>query len=532
MKLLTNSAIVLCLSFAATMAEAGDAVIGAETTFQSWFGVNEKCVRISPIPDGSYDNDDVKDERDLCEIDFYSHDVALCPKIWSTSVAVVIYDISSGLFEGERLQFQQEVCVGGKVAKYVAKDELGKLKFAINRSKVSSGFSSPLLYYHFSRYLDLSIKVPVAVWRSIDAKVLLGEVAIGGIIFTEDKNTHIFINNAWHRLVEIIEDPLSNVRLSSYGEPEDILTTDGEKAHGFLLNSSGRSYGPELDSSVNSVWSAREYDELQMTPAFTALASDAPLNVAISFARSQTLGYFSEDQDEVKHLSPQQLAFSMRDLSEVLLIDSIMAQQDRPGNIDYKPYYYWLDNEHVMRVRAEGRTPGEGKVPEDAVSILRMMLNDNDAGGLYDNDNQTVLFGMLERFRHFDAKTYRLLMELDADFQSGGPIHTWLFNSLGLRESKVQMIVDNTALAAKILRATCEAGTLRFDLEPKQFFATGYVTPDTQSCSINERHLLTVGPLKIYSTVDDWVAHVLSWISAYSQWLEQVLDRQSVTTSE
>ena len=123
-------------------------------------------------------------------------------------------------------------------------------------------------------------------------------------------------------------------------------------------------------------------------------------------------------------------------------------------------------------------------------------------------------------------------MELDADLQSGGPIYGWLSNNLGLRESKVQQIVDNTALAAGILRSTCEAGTLRFDLGPKEYFANGFVTPDTQSCTINERLLLTVGPLKIYSTVEDWVANVQSRIFECLQWLEQVVDRQSITTGE
>lgn len=375
----------------------------------------------------------------------------------------------------------------------------------------------------------MSVKVPVAVWRSVDARVLHTEVALGGIALTENNNLLILNNTAWHRLVEIIENPSS---YEYYREPEDILTTDGEKVFGPLLDASGRNYGPELNSSLNSAWTATEYDDLQRTPAFIALASDTPLSEAIALGLREGTSTLSAEQIQAAVLSPKQLAFSMRDLIDILLIDSIMAQQDRLGNIDYKAYYYWINNGFIARETVKGSAPGDGKVPVDATLILRMMLNDNDAGGLYDNDNQTVLFGMLERIHHFDAKTYRLLMELDADFQSGGPIHTWLFNSLGLRESKVQMIVDNTALAAKILRATCEAGTLRFDLEPKQFFATDYVTPDTQSCTINERLLLTVGPFKIYSTVDDWVAHALSWISEYSQWLEQVIDRQSVTTSE
>ncbi|MCK4862081.1 MAG: hypothetical protein KAS85_09245 [Rhodobacteraceae bacterium] len=115
MKLLPSSAAILCLLFATT-AKAGDAVLGAETAFESYYGTVEKCVRILPVPGGEYDKGDIKEETELCELDFYSHELVLCPKIWSTSAAVVVYDISSGQFEGERRSFQELVCAGGIVA--------------------------------------------------------------------------------------------------------------------------------------------------------------------------------------------------------------------------------------------------------------------------------------------------------------------------------------------------------------------------------------------------------------------------------
>ena len=175
----------------------------------------------------------------------------------------------------------------------------------------------------------------------------------------------------------------------------------------------------------------------------------------------------------------------MRDLSEILLMDFIMTPQDRLGNIDFNAYYYWTNNGFVARETVKGSELGDGKVPEDAVLILRAELNDNDTGGRYEYDNLTMLAGVLEQLRHFDAKTYRLLMKLNADLQSEGPIHAWMSNSLGLRTSKVQQIVDNTALAAGILQSTCETGALRFDLDPKQFFANGYASEDVQPCTFN-----------------------------------------------
>ena len=53
-------------------AQASDAVIGEEKAFTSPNGVEEKCVRIAPIPGGSYSKGDAKDESDYCSIDLNS----------------------------------------------------------------------------------------------------------------------------------------------------------------------------------------------------------------------------------------------------------------------------------------------------------------------------------------------------------------------------------------------------------------------------------------------------------------------------
>ena len=156
--------LISIFSCLATFAGANDQVAGSVTTYQSYNEIAERCVQITPIPGGEYDEDDIEDELSLCGFDFYSEEIAICPKIWSTSAAVAIYDISEGRFAGERTAFQEKVCVGGKVAKYVAKDKLAYLKFTMNQKLASNVFTpSSLLYYHFSRYFDFSTTVPVAV---------------------------------------------------------------------------------------------------------------------------------------------------------------------------------------------------------------------------------------------------------------------------------------------------------------------------------------------------------------------------------
>ena len=81
-----------------------------------------------------------------------------------------------------------------------------------------------------------------------------------------------------------------------------------------------------------------------------------------------------------------------------------------------------------------------------------------------------------------DEETYRKLLALDRDFQTGGEIYRWLQSSLGLSSREVKQIVKNTAAAADILRLTCSKGQMRFDLHPREFFETGKVTPAKVDC--------------------------------------------------
>ena len=108
---LLSGAFLAALTTAAT---ASDRVTGTATTFKSPNGVEERCVRITPIPGGEYSRGDTKDEEAFCAIDLYSTSVALCPKTWSTSAGTMVYDISSGNYANARAEFERNACSEGK----------------------------------------------------------------------------------------------------------------------------------------------------------------------------------------------------------------------------------------------------------------------------------------------------------------------------------------------------------------------------------------------------------------------------------
>jgi hypothetical protein len=473
---MTSMRIVLvCLIFVASCAQATDQVVGKATTFTSPNGLEEACVRIAPIPGGDYSKGDVRDEAAYCAIDFYAPAIALCPKTWSTSPGTMIYDISEGPYANDRAAFERNACLEREAAKHLAADKLAKFKMTMNAEGTSGTYAqSSLAYYHFSRYFDMAVEVPVAVWRSMDAAVHRSEVSERGLAMagSAERMNH----EGWRHLLDAEADP------ATYLPSDDILTADRRQVYGVLLASPGHRYGAEINGTRKSGWGKGQNLDFQETPAFRALRADAALAEAIETGIREA----TEDRQIAKDLgdqgTPRQMVFWMREVSEIVLLDFIMSQQDRVGNIDFTPYWYWLKDGKAHRRKARRHNPGDGGVPKGAVLIRRTNLNDNDAGGLVDYANFAKSTRMLEKLKHFDAGIYKQLMALDADLQSRGPVYQWAAESLGLKSEEVAQIVKNTHLATVILRDSCRAGRLRFDLNPIRFFETGDAGEDSIDC--------------------------------------------------
>ena len=181
-------------------------------------------------------------------------------------------------------------------------------------------------------------------------------------------------------------------------------------------------------------------------------------------------------------VSDVQMVYWMQDLTEITLLDYIFSQQDRIGNIDYLAYWHWTEGDEVKRAEAKGANPPTEAAAHEPLLIKRTWLNDNDAGGKRRYANFAKTTGMLEKIRHYNPETYRRLMALDRDFKAQGRLYAHLRDSFGLTNAQLKQAVSNTHKAAAILRQTCKAGKLRFDLDPDRFFATGETESQKLDC--------------------------------------------------
>lgn len=462
---------------AAFPATASDLIVGEEVTFQSPNGVTERCVRIAPMPGAIYSEKDLKAEAEYCSIDFYAPAVALCPKTWSTSPGMIVLDISEGPYANDRKGFEANACVEGKGASDLAKDDLAKFKPTMNAKGTSGTFSaSPLLYYHLSRYFQADIGVPPAVWRSMDRTMHLSEVARPGLAISGHSYSSGMNHAGWQVLVAADDTP------SSYTPTSDLYTSDEKAIYGVLLSSPGSRYTSEVNGTRASGWGKGQNEDFQNTAPFLALRSGRPLGEAIAEGVASALRDPQLRRDMGDDVDPRQVAFWMSDLANIVLLDFIFSQQDRVGNIDYVPYWMWVEDGKIKDRKANTHGPETDPLPDGAVRIKRTHLNDNDAGGRVEYANFAKSTKMLEKLRHFPATTYTQLVALNADLQADGPLHAYLRDSFGISDRQLAQIIANTALATQILSETCKRGELAFDLDPEAFFLTGDVQTATVAC--------------------------------------------------
>jgi hypothetical protein len=287
------------------------------------------------------------------------------------------------------------------------------------------------------------------------------------------------IHAGWEALVAAETDP------DRYKPTDDLFTADRKQIYGALTSSPGHRYGSEINGTRVSGWGKGQNEDFQKTPAFLALRSEMPLADAIEYGLAEGRKDKQITKDLGQTVPPQQMVYWMTELTEIVLLDFMFSQQDRVGNIDFTPYYYWIEDGKLKQKKAKHHEIGDTSVPADAILLRRTNLNDNDAGGRVQYANFAKSTQMLEKLRHMNAGTYERLLALDADLQSGGEISEWLATSFGLTEREVAQVVANTALAVGILRATCNKGLLMFDLEPEEFLRTGSVVARTVSCEGN-----------------------------------------------
>jgi hypothetical protein len=423
-------------------------------------GKGDFCVAVKHLPGVTYRDDDEKKEDALCGVDFYADTkqgddqtpVLVCPKINSTNPGTNIFSIP----DGQTKAALETDAVCGDLNGLKKFDKVGKFKQSLWCSHTGAILAS----YHVSRALGDVVGVPTAVFRTMD-KVSHHAVVDRGAKLTAAKfSAAAFIRRNWNALWPCLHDGRSDC--GNPGTPSanlyirgpvlwdnDVQASNFKSGHlvgAFMGNASEDGTYPAITTS----------DSLKANKRYLALGGGE-----LTFAKSF-------EQETVQGI------LAMKDIGDMLLLDTIIEQQDRfstsGGNMSQKKYLTWEQDGAIHSERADKKK----NAPADALTITRMVIEDNDCGLRKGMRSVRGYDNLIAPIRHLAPSTYKGLQDLAKNIDSQHDVFT---QAMAMSNNEFARLVENVKFVATEFADKCTAGKLLLDLD-----VDAYVKGEIPSC--------------------------------------------------
>lgn len=411
----------------------------------------QRCYTAERLNIANYSTKDLETENKLCAVQLES--AGLCPKLTSTSAGIKVFDNSLNLNLSD---FNQRFCVSQKPVdsqNQIKLKSLGKFKHTMDLTYSQSN----LTYYHLSRVLDAG-RVPVSVLKTLSAKTHqeLTENAVSNLIALNVPTTKI-ISQSWRNL---------SARYKA---------SDAKQRRGFIDDKSGVAAGVMVDNIKDDFI----YAELDHFPDLNNLdATPLYKKVFSTSAISEIVGV-----DRFQKISAAQTAVEMKDISDMIVMDTILNQVDRYGNMAKKNVWYFVENNKLNKVNAE--YDPNNKVLEtqkiemkvkNAVLVKEMYLIDNDAGLIFESE-----FGKknyVSSLTHISPQTYTKLLSL---YKNREAFEQLMVRSLLVGPQTADKIENNLIRVTEKLIQRCKSGDLKLDID-RDYVIGLKTTSDKVSC--------------------------------------------------
>lgn len=439
MKNLKNTILVIFSFISLPTSALNLAELRGETRqiYRSPRGVEELCVISKKWPGGFYRKDDVKKESTLCSYDFHTN-IGICPKYTSTNPAILL------LAPNER-HSKKQIDASSCVVKAMDVEQEAKFKQSISCSYTPS----ILAYYHISRALGEVARIPTGVIRTMDIRTHADLTAKANEHLRDSKD---LIKTIWAKFAQTHLEPQNYPLL--YDESQTQI-------YGALIDNVKRE---EQYIEVSGLGSYEtRYQRFLAQKPFERLTENKSV--------SQMLG-------TSEFAKVAQTVVQMKDVSDMVLLDQLLSQQDRIGNIHYKLFWYYIDpaSGKLDRKKSNARIEnGQIKIPEEesramvgrpAVVLKEMVLKDNDCGVIKRNMMKEV--GALEKIRHFSYQTYRRFLQFEQDLNTSAG-KEYFTQELLFTPADYAGLVRNAQEIKNFLVSRCTAGQLRFDVDLESY---------------------------------------------------------------
>lgn len=393
---------------------------------------------------GQYSKKDLENEIKLCDLEM-SQNAAVCGKVTSTNPGIQFYEVYPGMTIS---QMEELNCFKQDPSKEKGKNLFKKL--AKYKSSTSCSYGPSLLaYYHVARFLGDINQVPVAVARTVDRNL---HISIGqkAIPFAKKGSD---IEATWGSAIMYLKQ-------AQNGKKKDVLFSEDFKQSFGALQKNPRGeekYGSEMFHGGN--------DQPTRTVNFKNNNVAYKLNTKPGSVKA--LVGTSWDAKNLQTL------LQMQNVADMILLDTILSQEDRMGNIHYTEEYYVLeDGPKGLNVKREGKMEVADAQAAGALKVKKMMMKDNDCG--VNRANHLKDAKLLEGLTHFNPETYTKLLRLKEALATE-EVKSFFKTEVVMLEdsthSDYSTFRKNVTYAADVLQKACRSGKLRLDLDLDAHFA-------------------------------------------------------------
>lgn len=403
-------------------------------------GSVEICVIPTHLPLVEYSKKDLANEQGLCALQA-DVNVAICPKMVSTNPGIEWYEVPAGVSID---QAERNSC-------FIAnpkdrKDNVLK-KLAKYKNSTSCSYTPSILaYYHVSRILNGVGRVPPTVIRTFDLGRHEEIAQIGILEATRKYGAGAVIVKTWQSLAnQLAAGPASSKK--------DVLFTDGfDQSYGALQVNPRKELKYSAMFNKETPGGTRAEAFRDRNEVFQLVKSSRPLSSLVGAAFTQ---------------ANVQTVQQMKDSADVAVIDTILSQEDRFGNIHAEERYAYRDlqdigSDGLPKVKFEGKMTAEDIAAKKAVLVKQMLLKDNDCG--VSRTNRAAKAGLLNVVSHMDPKTYQGVLFFDSIADDPAVVKSFKTGMM-FTASDYATMRANLKSAATLLKSRCASGALRLDLD-------------------------------------------------------------------
>lgn len=406
----------------------------------------ELCYIPNRLAGAQYSEKDLARERDLCGLNFGTGDaqstVAVCGKTASTNPALELFEIPAGMTAA---QVQAMKCERKETATQKDFKKLAKYK-----SSTSCSYTPSLLaYYHVSRFLGNINQVPPVVLRTVEASVhkTLAEKTYASIA-----NKQELIAQTWAGLLSVLtkkqaHPKATNVFTDDYGYSFGALQMNPTKEEKYSEMYNGGADQPTRTANFKA-----------KNATYQRLISDAKLvNAGLKWSAAQA-----------------QEVLKMQNAADMILLDTMLSQQDRFGNLHFTLEKYGKVIDKTTGKLEIKKLDKDDTTATEVVELKRMMMKDNDCG--VSKENHLKNGKLLEGLKHFNPETFAKLLKLNKIINTAAG-QAYFVNETAMNSTDITNFKANVGYAVSVLTKTCQAGRLTLDLDLDSVFA-GQSVPD------------------------------------------------------